>query len=384
VDFDLTSEQTLLRDSVREFVARECPRDLVRACDRERRFPQEIYTKLAGLGVLGIALDAEDGGVGGTLEQALVTEELARGSVAVAVAFVNAACLGQAVLSTHPAAAVPNLPAEIAAGRSIVTFAWTEPDAGSDILALRTRATPAASGGYVVNGAKTFITLAEEASHLLTVVRTRAPEGRRSDGLTCLLVPSTAEGVEIRPLGKVGQRSAPFYDVAFADLELPPGHLVGEEHGAWGELLPLLASERTLFAAVCLGIARQALAEATSYCLEREAFGRTIAHLQAVQHHLAEMKTSVDATELLVYRSAWLADRDRLQGDETSQALMVAARTASMVTDLGLQVTGAAGYSEEFDMERHWRDARAFRLSPVSTEVALNLVARGLGLPRSY
>ncbi len=385
MNFDLTSEQLLLRESVQSFVARECTRDLIRHVERERRFPSELWAKLADLGLLALAAPPNfDGEGAGAVEQALVVGELARRSVALAVAYVNTACLAAPLLAAYAFSGREQVVSDIIAGRMLVSFAWTEPSSGSDVLAMRAVARRDADGNYVLSGSKTFITLAAEASEILVVARTGTDDSNRSYGLSCFLVPAGVEGLSIHALGKVGQLSAPFAEVFLDDVVVPSDRLIGDEHEAWRQLARFLKGERVLFAALCLGIAREAFSAAVDYSETREAFGRTIAHFQAIQHHVADMKTSIDAAELLVYRAAWLISRGREASIEATQALMVAATAAGDVTDRGMQILGGASYTDEFDMERYWRDARAFRLSPVTTEVAKNIIARGVGLPRSY
>jgi acyl-CoA dehydrogenase len=387
VNFDESEEQSLLRETVQSFVAAECPRELVRRYEAEGRFPRELWTKLAGLGIAAIALPESRGGTeSGTVEQAIVAEELAQGALALAVAFVNTACLGASVLA---AAAQPELRdrllPEVARGDLILTFAWTEPSGGSDVLSMTTVAESVEDGrAFVVDGAKTFITLAREASHVFTVLRTDPPAERRSDGLSCLLIETAAAGVEISHIEKVGQRSAPFYDVRFAGVRVGAGNLIGDRGDAWRRLAPRLGSERVLFAALCLGLARRAFADALAYSLERPAFGRPIGGFQALQHRLVDMRAMIDSARLLTYRAAWLEASGRSAAAEATQAFLVASTAADRVTDGGMQILGAAGYTTDFDMERHWRDARAFRVSPVTREVAKNTLARSLGLPRSY
>lgn len=385
MNFDPTPEQRLLRDTVRSFVAAECPREVVRALEGEGRFPRELWVKLAGLGLLDIAAPHEnDGEAVGAIEQAIVVEELARGSVALAVAFVNTACLAAPVLAGLGSASVQSLIAELVAGRLIASFAWTEPSAGSDILAMRTTARRVPDGSYVLNGSKTFITLAAEADQIFTIARTDRDPTNRAAGLSCFLLAKGSDGLSVRRLAKVGQKSAPFAELFFSDVVVPAERLIGEEGSVWWKLTPYLRAERILFAALCLGIAREAFQDAVEHSLAREAFGRSIAHFQAIQHHIADMKTSIDAAELLVYRAAWLAAAGRDSVTEGTQALMVAAAAAGDVADRGMQIMGGAAYTTELDMERYWRDARAFRLSPVTAEVAKNLIAQAAGLPRSY
>jgi acyl-CoA dehydrogenase len=385
VDFALSPEQHLIRETMRSFVAAECPRDVVREADAAERFPRELWSRLAPTGMLGVAVPEDQGGAkSGVLEQVLIAEELARGPVALAVAFINTACLGASVLTQlAPAATAEPLIARLLAGNLILSFAWTEADSGSDVLAMRSKAVRAADG-YVATGAKMFITLAAEADCVFTVLRTSTDAKRRSDGFSCLMLDTSDPGVQTRRLGKAGQKSAPFGEVHFSDLAVPADRLVGTEGRALQEIGPVLSFERILFSAICVGIARQALADAVAYALERTAFGRPIGQFQAVQHHLAEMTATIESASLLTYRAAWLHDSGQDAGTAGTLAFLAASTAAGDVTDRGMQVLGGAGYSTEFDMERYWRDARAFRLAPVTSEVARGLVARSLGMPRSY
>lgn len=385
MDFALTAEQRLIRDTMRSFVATACPRDTMREIDASQRFPRHLWANLASTGVLGIALPEEHGGTPtGVVEQLLVAEELARGALPLAVAFVNTACLGASVLA-HLAQAplLDALAPRLVAGELVLSFAWTEPDAGSDVLAMRSTATTA-DGGYVVNGTKAFITLADEADGIFTVVRTPATNGHRSEGFTCLLIDGSTPGLEVRKLEKTGQRSTPFAEVHLGDVHVPGDRLIGTEGRALKEIGHVLSFERILFSAVCVGLARQALDDAARYALERQAFGGPIGRFQAVQHHLADMATAIESASLLTHRAAWLHHRGEDVRVAGTQAFLAASSAACEATDRGMQILGAAGYSTEFDMERYWRDARAFRVSPITTEVAKSVVARGLGMPRSY
>jgi acyl-CoA dehydrogenase len=385
VDFDLSPEQLLLRDTVREFVAANCDRELARRLDDTREFPYELWRRLADLGLLGLQVSEDDGGSGGTpLDALVVVEELARGAVAVAVPFVNTAGLAAKVIAAlgseeQRARLLP----ELLAGRLLASFAWTEPVGGTDVLALQTRAV-SDGDDYVVTGTKTFITLASVADYLFTIVRTLDDQPKRTQGLTCLLIAPDTPGVELRRIDKAGQRATEFFEVRFDDVRVPASQRIGPEHDAWRSLVPLLNGERTMFAGICLGLAKTAFADALRYTAERSAFGKTINHFQALQHHVADMKLAIDSCELLAYRAAWLESAGRPTALEATQAFLASAQMVSMVTDLGLQLMGGYGYTTDFDMERYWRDARVFRVSPITTEMAKNVVAQGLGMPRSY
>jgi acyl-CoA dehydrogenase len=149
-------------------------------------------------------------------------------------------------------------------------------------------------------------------------------------------------------------------------------------------MLPLLNGERTCFSAICLGIAEAAFEDAVQYMGERTAFGKTINHFQILQHYIADMKTMIDAGQLLIYQAAWLETMGRPVGVEATETFLACSNIVNRVTDLGLQILGGYGYTTEFDMERYWRDGRVFRFSPITNEMAKNFLAQSLGMPRSY
>jgi alkylation response protein AidB-like acyl-CoA dehydrogenase len=318
------------------------------------------------------------------LDFVLCVDELAQGSVALAIPFVTTASLGARVLAgLGTSEQKRTLLSELIAGRLVTTFAWTEPAGGSDVLAMTTRAERSPDGSeYTLHGTKTFITLADAADVLFTMARTDPAPEKRSHGLTCLAVPRATEGVSIRRIEKMGQRATPFCEVSFQRATVPAAARIGDEGQAWRQLVPMLVSERTCFAAVCVGIARAAFDDACGYADQRTAFGRTIDHFQAIQHHLVNMRTLIDTAELVTYKAAWAESEGKSVTFEATQALLVAAEAVGVVTDLGVQILGGYGVTTEFDAERYWRDARIFRVSPITSEVARNVLARGLNLPQ--
>ena len=216
------------------------------------------------------------------------------------------------------------------------------------------------------------------------MVRTDKDVAKKTEGLSCLIIPSGLAGLSIRQIEKTGQKSTGFCEIHFDKVQVPAEFLLGEEGQGWKQMVPLLNGERTCFAAVCIGIAQAAFTDAISYMEQRSAFGKTINHFQVLQHYVADMKTSIDASQLLTYRAAWLETQGRPLAVEATEAILNAANMVSQVTDSGMQIMGGYGYTTEFDMERYWRDARVFRLSPMTSEMARNFIAQSLGMPRSF
>lgn len=385
MDFEFSAEQVLLRDTVRELVSRTATPEVVRELEETRAFPRATWDGLARSGILGLTLPEADGGAGASVfELVIVLEELARAGAALAIPVVTTVSQGSKLFAEFGTAAQKEryLP-ELLAGRLLTTLAWTEPAGGSDVLAMTMRA-EASGNGFVLNGTKTFITLADKADVILTVARSRSNVAKRSEGISCFVVPAGSDGISVTPIEKTGQRATTFCEIHFSDVFVPGDAVLGTEGDAWGEIAPLLSSERTCFAAVCVGIAKAAFDDALTYVQHRSAFGKTIAHFQVLQHHLVDMRTAIDAAEVVVQRAAWREASGKPYVLDATEALLVASQMASSVTDIGMQLMGGYGITTAFDMERYWRDARIFRVSPITTEVAKNVIAQQLGLPRSF
>ena len=387
MDFELTEEQKILQKTIRRFVEDQCPRELVRELDHTGRFPEELWGKIADLGFLGLPVSGKYGGSEGTLiDMVIVIEELSKRILALAIPFTNSIGLTNKVVSAlgtedQKAEILPKL----VKGELKTCFAWTEASGGTDVLAMRTFAESSHDGSkYRVNGSKLFITLANVSDYIFTVLRTLKDPPKKTQGISCLMIPRKLQGISINPIEKVGQKSTNFCEIHFDNVEVPRQYLLGEENKAWYQLIPLLNGERTCFSAICLGIAEAAFEDALRYMNERTAFGKTIGSFQILQHYLADMKTMIDAGHLLMYKAAWLETTGKQVGFEATEAYLACSNIVHRVTDLGMQIMGGYGYTTEFDMERYWRDGRVFRISPMTTEMAKNFLAQSLGMPRSY
>jgi acyl-CoA dehydrogenase len=392
MDFSLTPEHRALVEGVRE-VASGFDLEYWRDCDRDKRFPAELWEALGAQGWLGIAVPEEYGGAGlGMLEAILVVEEACRagGGSTLSQLFMATPIFGGETIRHHGTRAQKELYLRgIAEGRVDFAMALTEPDAGSNTMATRTRAEHVGDQ-YVVTGQKIWVTAAPESDYMLTIVRTATPAAheRRSHGLTLLVVETGAPGITFSPLDKLGTNCLSASVVDFDGVRVSADQVVGTKHRGWDHLLDTLNSERLVTAAGCVAAADLALSIACQYAREREVFDRAIGSNQAIQFPLARLKIELEAARLTLYKAAWAYDAraDLAEiGVSANGAKFLAADIAFRACDQAIQTLGGFGYSVEYHVERLWRDVRLFRLAPVSQEMILNFTGQHvLGLPRAY
>lgn len=383
--FGYTEEQQMLYEMVHAFVEKECPKSLAREWEESKEFPEELYRRLGAAGLYGIGVPEEYGGQGGTIiEQVIVCEELARTLAGLSVLWHLNAWSGAKAIATHgtPEQKAQYLP-EIAVGRMLFAFAMTEPGGGTDALrAMRTRAEPV-EGGFRINGTKIWSTLAHVADRLLLLARTEDGD-KPSHGLTVLIVDAKSPGITAKPIPKLGLRSLGSCEVVFDDVFVPAENVVGQAGKGWSQVVGSLNSERILTAAMCTGMLAGVLEDAVAYAKDRQAFGRSIGHYQAIQHKIADMAMNLESARLHTMRAAWLQSQGLPCSVQATTAKCLASEYAVAGADEGIQVLGGYGYSDEFGMHRYWRDARLFRIGPITNEMARNSVAESLGLPRSF
>jgi acyl-CoA dehydrogenase len=387
VEFDLTEEQQLFRDSVRTWVDKECPKSWARELERrEHEYPFELWDKLTAAGFHGIGIPEEFGGQGGNIvTQMFLARELARSLAGLTwvwglTSFAGGKSVGLYGTEEQRRRFLP----QIVEGKARFSIGFTEPAGGTDLLgAMRTTAKKV-SGGWVVNGQKTWCSSAHVADYILLIARTGMNVEKRHQGVSLFLVPAASEGVQINELSKLGMRAIGSCDVFLDDVFVPDDLLLGEEGRAWYMLLPTLNNERIMLSAFCCGILDGVLEDAVAYMNEREAFGRKIGSFQALQHYVADVAMWRDQAELMTFRAAWLQAEGRPCGQEANMAKVVASEYANKAADHGIQILGGMGYSAETDMQRYWRDSRLFRIGPVTNEMARNSIAEMQGLPRSF
>ena len=376
MEFELTAEQRAVQALAREVAEAEIVPHAA-AWDRERRFPDELYPKLAELGLLGVCLPEEYGGAGADfLSYVLVLEELSRADAGVGVTVAvhtSAATLPILAFGTEEQKArfVPPL----ARGERLGAFALTEPGSGSDAGSLRTTATPEGDG-WVLRGAKQWITNGSRAGTFVLFARTDpATAGPR--GISCFLL--DAEHVRVtREEEKLGLNSSTTSDLVLEGARVGRDRLLHEEGRGFRVAMATLDGGRIGIAAQALGIAQAAYETARAWALEREQFGRRIADFQAIQWKLADMATELDAARLLTYRAAWLKQQGRPHTAEGAKAKLFASEMARRQTAEAIQVLGGYGYTKELPAERYYRDAKVTEIYEGTSEIQRLVIARQL------
>ena len=388
MDFELTQDQQLIRDSVARLCA-DYPDEYWSAKDQQHEFPWEFYDAMAQAGWLGIAIPETYGGSGqGITEASLVLEEVAASGAAMN----GATPLHLSIFGMHPVVKYGSedmkqryLP-RVASGDLHVAFGVTEPDAGTDTTSITTSAR-LDGDVYIVKGRKVWTTKALQSERVLLLVRTtpRDQVARRTEGLTLLLAELQRDEVSISPIDKVGRNAVATCEVVYDNLPVQVTDRVGEEGKGFRYLLDGLNAERILIAAEALGIGRAALRRAVAYANERVVFNRPIGQNQGVAFPLAEAKMRLDAAELMIRKASWMIDHGQPCGAEANMAKWLAADACFFTADRAMQTHGGFGYATEYHVERYWREARLMKIAPISQEMVQNYVSEHvLGLPKSY
>ena len=387
MDFELGEDLALFQQETRAWVDREAPKSWARELERnEAEWPFELFDKLTRAGFHGVGIDEAYGGQGGNvLVQMILARELARSLGGLSwlwgiTSFAGGKSIGLYGTDAQKERFLP----PITRGEVRFAIGFTEPGGGTDVLGgMRTRARKV-DGGWLVNGSKTWCSAAHTAHYILLLARTDDEVEKRHQGLSLFLLPTDADGVTIADIPKLGMRALGSCDVGLQDVFVPDELLLGEPGDAWYMLLPTLNNERIILSSFCCGILDGVLEDALAYVGEREAFGRKIGEFQVLQHYLADIAMWRHQADLVVRHAAWLQDSGRQCFQETTMAKVVASEAAVRAADLGIQILGGMGYSAETDMQRYWRDARLFRIGPITNEMARNAIAENLGLPRSF
>lgn len=375
---DFSDDQRALRDMVRSFAANDVgPR--ARDLDREQRFPRESWEKGAELGLLGVCCPEEFGGSGlGLVDLCIVGEEIAAVCMSTAATLLHQADLVIGRFVRHGTAEQKQafLPG-LCDGSLIGCLAITEPDAGSDAMAMQTRAEPTAAG-WVISGTKTFITSAPIADFGLIYARTG---GRDSRDIGLFVVDADTPGyTKGKKFEKMGWRGSPTGELFLDGCEVPPEALLGAADGGVQILRSGLDSERIVMAAEAVGLAQGALDVALKYAKERRQFGRPIADFQLIRKKLADMYVEIQASRMLTYRAAQLAERDgslRLTALASACKLMTS-EVAMRATTEAVQILGGYGYINEFPVERFMRDAKLMEIGGGTSEIQRHIIAREL------
>jgi short/branched chain acyl-CoA dehydrogenase len=377
VNYELSDEQELLRRTVREFSeTRVAP--VAEELDREGRFPYELVSELAELGLMGIPIPEEYGGGGAdTVSYAIAVEELTRIDSSVAITVAAHTSLGTMPIFLYGDERQKQewLP-ELASGRKLAAFGLTEPDAGSDAGATRTRA-DLRDGEWIVNGSKIFITNAGTDITACVSITALTGEGEISN----IVVPNGTAGYEISaPMHKLGWHASDTRELSFKDCAVPEGNLLGPRGRGFAQFMEILDGGRISVAAMGVGLAQGAYDLAFAYAKEREQFGRPIAKFQAVQFALADMATEIEAGRQLVYRAAWLKDEGKRFGLAAAQAKLYTGLLSNRAANAALQIHGGYGFMDEFAISRLYRDQKILEIGEGTNEVQRMVIGKLLGL----
>jgi alkylation response protein AidB-like acyl-CoA dehydrogenase len=373
--FELTDEQRQIGLLTAEIAQREIAPHVAQ-WDREHVFPRELYGKLTDAGIMGIIVPEEFGGAGaGYVSYALAIEELARVDAGTAVTVSVHAMICSALLRLGTDAQKRHWLPQFASGDVIAGFALTESDAGSDAANIRGTARQTASG-YVLNGRKQWCTNGSYAGAVMAMFRTGGPGAK---GVSAFLVDSKTPGVVVEKVTeKLGIHTSNTVDLAFDDANVPSDALLGNEGDGFGNAMKALMAGRIGIAAQAAGILAACLDESVQFAKERTAFGRPIGGFEGVSFKIAQMATDLDAARLLIHRAASLADAEKPFAIEASKAKLFASTAARKHAAEALQIHGGYGYTTEFPVERHYRDAKITEIYEGTSEIQQLIISRSL------
>jgi alkylation response protein AidB-like acyl-CoA dehydrogenase len=392
--FELSKEHEDFRAVVRDFAQEKVAPHAAR-WDREHRFPVELMPQLGDLGLFGLVVPEEYGGSGGDFTSLCVAiEELGRVDQSVGITLSAGVGLGiNPILTFGTAEQKERWLPDLVAGRALAAFGLTEPDAGSDAGATRTRARLEGEGDHarwVVDGAKAFIT--NSGTDITSVVTVTARTGTTADGkpeISAIMLPAGTPGFVVEPpYDKLGWHASDTHGLSFAGASVPADHLLGERGTGFRQFLKTLDDGRIAISALALGLAQACLDISTEYAGTRLAFGRPIGVNQGISFSIADLAVSVEAARLLTYKAAWLKDEHqagRRSVADVKQAAAIAklysTEAAVSATRVATQVLGGNGFMEEYPVARFYRDAKILEIGEGTSEVQRMVIARGLGLP---
>jgi alkylation response protein AidB-like acyl-CoA dehydrogenase len=379
MDFELESHQEQVREEVRKFAENEIE-PVATEYDVAEKFPHEIVDKAAEMGLTGANIPMEYGGAGySTLDVAIITEELFSVDPGIALSIIAASFGSDAIMGFGTEEQKERWLEPVAAGDAIMGTAISEPDTGSDVSSISTRAEKEGDE-WVINGNKMWITNGTVGDYFVVMTKTDPDAEGRYNGFSQIVVESDRDGFEAEKItGKLGIRASDTAELIFDNVRVPEENLVGTQGGGFLQLMQFFDETRTAVAAQGVGIAKGAAEAALDYAKEREQFGKPIGEFQAIQHKLADMHTQTEAARQLTYKSAWSVDE---KGDQltmlASMAKEFASRVAVEVADEAVQIHGGAGYVNDFPVERFYRDAKITQIYEGTSEIQKNIIAREL------
>jgi butyryl-CoA dehydrogenase len=382
MNFDLTDEQRLIQQTVRDFAQSEvAPR--AEEMDRTHQFPYDLVATMADLGLMGLPYPERYGGAGGdTVSYAIAVEEVSRADASTGITLAAHVSLGSAPFFLFGSEAQKqDYLVPLARGERLWGFALTEPEAGSDAGATRTRA-ELRDGKWVLDGAKCFIT--NSGTRITAGVTVAAVTGKRADGkseISTIIVPSGTPGFQVDPpYNKMGWRASDTHGLTFIDCSVPEENLLGARGGGYKQFLEVLDGGRISVAALSVGLAQACLDASLAYAKQRRQFGQPIGKFQAIQFKLADMATDIEMARLMTYKAAWLKDQKRDFSLTAGMAKLYASEASKRAADQAVQIHGGYGFMDEYAVSRYYRDCKINEIGEGTSEVQRLVIARQLGL----
>jgi alkylation response protein AidB-like acyl-CoA dehydrogenase len=380
MEFGLSAEQEQIRSEVRKFADNEI-RPVASEYDRKEKYPHDVVEKSSEMGLTGANIPIEYGGAGySTLDMMIIIEELFAVDPGIALSIVSTSFGTEAIVGHGTEEQKEEYLEPVARGEAITGAAISEPHAGSDVSAISTRAEKDGDE-WVINGNKMWITNGTVADYVVMLCQTDPDAEGRYNGFSQIIVETDRDGFSAEKItGKLGIRASDTAELILDDVRVPEENLVGHRGAGFLQQMQFFDETRTAVAAQGVGIAKGAAERALEYAEEREQFGKPIAEFQAIQHKLADMHTKIEAARLLTYKSAWCDDTGNTE-DLTMLASMAkeyGSRIAVEIADEAVQIHGGAGYVDDFDVERLYRDAKITQIYEGTTEIQKNIIAREL------
>lgn len=386
MDFDLSQQQLDFQANIREFAQSEiAPR--AEQLDRDAVFPTDLFQKLGELGVMSIPFDAEYGGMGlGVLDAVLAIEEIARADQSLAVSVMVSVATGLTVQRFGTEEQKKKWLPDIVSGQRICSIAGTEPDAGSDTAGFKTRARLLDDGSWSLTGEKAYITNpGTDISSFTLILAVSSPKDAEAKKYTLFLTPNDAPGyTRGEKYRKMGWRSSDTRPLYLDECQLPAGSVVGEIDGGRWVLHKGYQAARLFLSTCSLGLAQASLDHAITYAKERQAFGNSLGKLQLIQEMVANMAVKVDCARLLTYRAAWQVDTGKADMKALSMAKLYATEIGSEVANMAIQVHGGWGFMDDCPVSRYLRDNRVCTIGDGSSQIQTLLIARECGLDVSF
>jgi len=376
MNFELDEEHKMLQKAVREFAEKEIM-PYGREYDEKKEYPMKIYRKAAKLGYIGASVPEEYNGAGmDVLAETIISIEFARADSGVGSA-IDLAVLGvPMIMRFGTEEQKEKFMARVLKGEGPSAIAITEPDCGTDVAAIKTRAIKDGDE-WVLNGTKTFITNGSVGIFTIVLAKT-AKTNPPHRGISAFIVEPEREGYSAKQIEKMGMSCHDTCEITLNGVRIPEHHLVGKENNGFYQLMAFFNESRIKIGAIHLGIALGAYERALSYAKERKSFGKPLIEHQAIAFKLAEMYTAIEASKLLVFKAAWLVDRGKADPALSSAAKLYASETAVKVTYEAVQIFGGYGYSKEYDVERFYRDARVGTIYEGTSEAQKIVISRKL------